>query len=142
MYVLLFFQILEVIKIEVPNLKLVSSLCGAFGPEENRKVAIFGGKHFLDDEPGDVFKETLILDWNSKKFETNGPSLIATIPSEDYGQTIAFGDTFLLYIYNKFQTKIFKFDINGTETKMPFVGSIPDGCLNLATVPSDIPGCM
>ncbi|TRY72241.1 hypothetical protein TCAL_16136 [Tigriopus californicus] len=29
--------------ISLPNLELMNSICGAFGPQGNRKVAIFGG---------------------------------------------------------------------------------------------------
>lgn len=121
-------------KIEVPNLRLMNSLCEAFGQQGNRKVAIFGGKHLMDDKPGGAFEGTLILDWNSKTFDMHGPSLQEANPNQNHVQSVAYGDTFLFYTHNNNETKIYKFDINGTETKIPFVGRVPRACLNLTPI--------
>eukprot|EP00094_Tigriopus_californicus_P014097 TCALIF_13653-PA protein Name:"Protein of unknown function" AED:0.30 eAED:0.30 QI:0/1/0/1/1/1/2/0/225 len=127
-------------KIKLPNLELMTSICGAFGPKGNRKVAIFGGKYFKNGKLGRDFDRTLILDWNSKTILADGPSLKDASPNR-WGQTIAHRDTFLYYKSVNHETRIYKFDINGTETPIPYLGKIPATCYNLANIPEDVAGC-
>lgn len=136
-----FSQPAKIAKIEVPKIEATNFVCGAYGPEGNRKVAIFGGNQYMNGLPNGPFEKTLILDWNSKTLDVNGPSLKAANPNEHEEQTIAFGDTFMFYKYRYTETKIFQFDPNGKETKIPFVGSIPGRCSDLAVVPINVIGC-
>ncbi|TRY72001.1 hypothetical protein TCAL_09539 [Tigriopus californicus] len=124
--------------IKLPNLELMNSICGAFGPDGNRKVAIFGGTSFKNGKAEGNFDRTLILDWNSKKFEDHGQSLKASSFGW-YGQTLSYGDTFLLYAPRNTKTDLFKFGINGNETSAHYLGTIPVRCLNVAFIQDD--GC-
>lgn len=96
----------------------------------------------MDGNMGSEFEKTLILDWNSKTFDMNGPNLFGLNPGGSLAQTIGYEDTFLYHIFDAEGTQIFMFDVNGTETKLPFLGKLPNRCMNLATVPRDVPECM
>lgn len=139
-YLLISIQGRNAVRITVPDFDLINSLCGAFGPEGNRKVAIFGGHQIIMGKPGPVFERTLILDWNLQTFDMNGPSLgVKGLLLR--AQTIDFDDTFLVHVYHVTRSRIFRFDINGIETKLPLIKVILNGVRNFAPVPSDITGC-
>ncbi|TRY71778.1 hypothetical protein TCAL_14862 [Tigriopus californicus] len=126
--------------IKLPNLVLMDSVCGAFGPKGNRKVAIFGGRFVKNGKPERDFDRTLILDWNSKTFVAHGSS-VKTSTSDIWEQTVAHRDTFLFYESDYTGTRIYKFDINGTETPISYLGVMPATCFNLANIPEEVAGC-
>lgn len=125
------------INVAFPNFKLANSLCGAYGPKENRRVAIFGGYKYVQGQSSQAFEGTLILDWNSKAIDFNGPSLKEVNLQQRKGQTLGYRDTFLYYNYNDIETKIYKFNITGTETKIPFLGKMEGQFENLAVIPME-----
>lgn len=117
------------------NLPITGCNCGAFGPEDNRKVLIFDGELQVSEKWTDSKPFTSIIVFDPKSGEFNFTDYEWSDVRNHEALTVPYGDTFLLY-YRLYEGQFRVFDYNRTQPQFVYAGVLPGKYKYLATVPS------